>query len=317
MRKLRTLFCGTPDFSVPTLDLLAHHPSIELVGLVTMPDRPAGRGQELKSPEVVTFARTQKIPVFQSENINRESDTLRRWEQDGIDLIIVLAFAQFLGERMLNLPRLGCFNIHTSLLPKYRGAAPIQYALWSGDMETGVSIQRMVKKMDAGDIVHEHGIRILPDENGGLLTTRLKFQAALACADFLQALLEDRLSPRAQDESKATFAPTLSKADGFLSFATQSAEQIINRVRAMDPWPGTYCFVDGKRLKVLQVEKSEHHFAPGKISNYQGEIHVGCSSGALRLALVQLEGKKVTTDKELLNGLRGDLTLTGPTEGPP
>ncbi|MCE3014018.1 MAG: methionyl-tRNA formyltransferase, partial [Proteobacteria bacterium] len=153
MKKLKTLFFGTPDFSVATLELLQHHPLIELLGVVSMPDRPAGRGQELKSPEVINYAKNIKIPFFQTENINKEEALLETWKNEKVDLIIVLAFAQFLGSKVLQLPLLGCFNIHTSLLPKYRGAAPIQYALWNGDTETGVSIQRMVKKMDAGNIV--------------------------------------------------------------------------------------------------------------------------------------------------------------------
>jgi methionyl-tRNA formyltransferase len=317
VRKLRTIFCGTPDFSVPTLDLLAHHPLIEIVGVVSMPDRPAGRGHELKSPEVVAYARGAHLPIVQTENINREDDVLARWEKEGIDLVIVLAFAQFLGKRVLSLPTRGCFNIHTSLLPKYRGAAPIQYALWNGDTRTGVSIQQMVKQMDAGDIVHEQPVDISPHETGGLLTTRLKFQAALACGDFLTNLHADKITPRAQDHTLATFAPTLRKADGHLDFARLDATQITNRVRAMDPWPGTYCFLDGKRLKVLRVEGSPHQLAPGKLLAQQGELHVGCASGALRLPLVQLEGKKPTSDRELLNGLRGEINLTPPPEGPP
>ena len=310
MKRLRAIYCGTPDFSVPTLDLLLHHPNIEIVAVVSMPDRPAGRGQELKSPEVIEFAHQQKIPFVQTENINKEEATLAQWEKDGIDLIIVLAFAQFLGNRLLTLPKLGCFNIHTSLLPKYRGAAPIQHALWNGDTSTGVSIQKMVKKMDAGDLVHEHPVGISPRETGGQLTTRLKFQAALACNDFLANLLNGKLSPKAQDEAGVSFAPTLSKQDGFLNFSQQTVAQILNRMRAMDPWPGTFCFLNGKRLKVLKAEKIDQKLAAGKIINDQNRLVVGCLDGALHLAYIQLEGKKACSDRDLLNGLREDLALT-------
>lgn len=313
MKRLRTVYFGTPDFSVPTLDMLAHHPAIELVGVVSMPDRPAGRGHELKSPEVITYAKENKLPFVQSENINKEHATLQLWEKDGVDLIIVLAFAQFLGSRVLNLPKQGCFNIHTSLLPKYRGAAPIQYALWSGDTATGVSIQKMVKKMDAGDLVHEHPVAISPTETGGQLTTRLKFQAALACNDFLAKLTANQLQFRPQDEAGVSFAPTLNKLDGHLAFATQTRTQILNRIRAMDPWPGTYCFVNGKRLKVLGVEESSRSLTAGTLRHDQGELLVGCVDGTLRLSRVQLEGKKAGSDRELLNGLRDELNLTPPT----
>jgi methionyl-tRNA formyltransferase len=139
MKKFRVAFCGTPEFSVPTLDLLSNHPHIELVKVISMPDRPAGRGMELKSPEVIEFAKTKKSPFFQTENINKEPQMIQELKELELDFIVVLAFAQFLGSEMLTLSRLGCFNIHTSVLPKYRGAAPIQYALLNGDKETGVS----------------------------------------------------------------------------------------------------------------------------------------------------------------------------------
>jgi len=175
----------------------------------------------------------------------------------------------------------------------------------------------MVKQMDAGDIVHEHPVEIAPHETGGLLTTRLKYQAALACGDFLSKLHAGTLQPRPQDHGLATFAPTLQKADGHLDFTRDDATQITNRVRAMDPWPGTYCFLNGKRLKVLRVEASSRGLAPGELLAHQGELHVGCAHGSLRLPLVQLEGKKPTGDHELLNGLRGELLLTPPIEGTP
>ncbi|MFP5458902.1 MAG: methionyl-tRNA formyltransferase [Bacteriovoracia bacterium] len=314
MKKLRTIFFGTPDFAVATLEMLAHHPLIEIVAVVSMPDRPAGRGQDLKSPEVVRFAQSQKIPVIQTENINREDATLANWEASKVDVMVVLAFAQFLGSRVLAIPALGCFNIHTSLLPKYRGAAPIQYALWNGDTSTGVSIQKMVKKMDAGDIVHSHPVSIAPNETGGQLTTRLKFQAALACNDFIEKLSRGSLVASPQDETLVTFAPTLKKEDGFLDFANQTVAQIHNRVRAMDPWPGTYCFLESKRLKVLAIDKTLANVRSGNLENHQNTLVVGCLDGAIRLSLVQLEGKKASSDIELLNGWRGNLTLTPPAK---
>jgi methionyl-tRNA formyltransferase len=167
MKKLRTIFLGTPDFSIPVLEMLTNHHNIELVQVITMPDRPAGRGQEMQSPPVAMFAKEKKIPLLQTENINKEEAFFENFNSTNTDLIIVLAFAQFLGTKILALPKLGCFNIHTSLLPKYRGAAPIQYALWNGDKSTGVSIQKMVKKMDAGDLAHSHPLPILENETGG------------------------------------------------------------------------------------------------------------------------------------------------------
>lgn len=315
MNKLRVVYFGTPDFSVPTLDMLAHHPSVEIVSVVSMPDRPSGRGQELKSPDVINFCKREKIPYFQTDNINKEVEQIQKWEHEKVDLFIVLAFAQFLGSKLLSLPTLGCFNIHTSLLPKYRGAAPIQYALWNGDTSTGVSIQKMVKKMDAGDLVHSHSVEISPSETGGQLTTRLKFQAALACNDFLEKLIKKKVTYVPQNETLVSFAPTLSKLDGHLDFSNQSVVQILNRIRAMDPWPGTYCFISNKRLKVLEVLPSSEKVPAGKVSISKGQLIVGCSDGSLRLSHVQLEGKKASSDHDLLNGFREQLILTSPPQG--
>lgn len=313
MKNFRVAYCGTPDFSVPTLDLLANHPHIDLVMVISMPDRPAGRGMELKSPEVIEYAKSKKIPFFQCENINKEEEFLAKLADLNLDFMVVLAFAQFLGSKVLNSPKMGCFNIHTSLLPKYRGAAPIQYALLHGDKDTGVSIQKMVKKMDAGDIVHSHQVKIAPTENGGQLYTRLKYQAALAMNDLITKILAGDIKPEVQDESKVSFAPTLKKEDGFLDFKNSSMEKIINQIRAFDPWPGTYCFLNKKRLKVFIAEPSYVKLSAGKIKNDMGQLLVGCTDGTLQLSYLQLEGKKACADHELLNGLRGELELT--TEG--
>jgi methionyl-tRNA formyltransferase len=309
MKKFRVAFCGTPDFSVPTLDMLANHPHVELLKVISMPDRPAGRGMELKSPEVIEYAKAKKIPFFQTENINKEPEMMKELKTLDLDFVVVLAFAQFLGSDMLNMGKLGCFNIHTSVLPKYRGAAPIQYALLNGDKETGVSIQKMVKKMDAGDLVHFHTVAIAPTENGGQLYTRLKFQAALSMNDLIVKLLDNKVTYTAQDESKVSFAPTLKKEDGLLKFKDKTVAEIMNLNRALDPWPGTYCFLNGKRLKVLHIEKYHAKLPPGKSQNDMGSLVVGCMDGSVRLSEVQLEGKKACTDRELLNGIKSEIIL--------
>ncbi len=310
MKKLRVAYCGTPDFSVPTLDLLANHPHIDLRYVISMPDRPAGRGMELKSPEVIEYAKNKKIPFFQTENINKEPEFLAKLKAEELDFIVVLAFAQFLGTEMLTLGKLGCFNIHTSVLPKYRGAAPIQYALLNGDKETGVSIQKMVKKMDAGDLVHFHTVAIASTENGGQLYTRLKYQAALAMNDFIVKILDNKITYTPQDESKVSFAPTLKKEDGLLKFSSKTTSEILNLIRALDPWPGTYCFLNGKRLKVLLAEPYHSKIQAGKAKNDMGSLIAGCLDGSLRLSEVQLEGKKACSDRELLNGIKTDIIIT-------
>jgi len=307
---MKVVFFGTPDFSVPALEALYNHPSIELIGVVTMPDRKAGRGQELQSPPVAQFAKDNKISLIQTENINKEDGYLSELQTKGVDFIIVLAFAQFLGSKLLALPKLGCFNIHTSLLPKYRGAAPIQYALLNGDTTTGVSIQRMVKKMDAGDLVHSHEQPIYPYENGGMLYTRLKFQAALSLIEFINELKQNRVTYTTQDESKVSFAPTLTKEDGHLKFKDENSTKILNKIRALDPWPGTFCFLNGKRLKVLSAEVVTPYGkkpSAGELQTSNNHLEVGVLDGVLRLTKVQLEGKNSCSDLELLNGLRNQI----------
>ena len=309
MKKLNIVYFGTPEFSVPTLDMLNNHPCINILYVVSMPDRPAGRGQNLKSPEVIEYAKSNKIPFIQTENINKDELALKKLTDANADIYLVLAFAQFLSKTILDAPKVGCFNIHTSLLPKYRGAAPIQYAILNGDSSTGVSIQKMVKKMDAGDLVLSHPVSINPEETGGQLYTRLKFQAALSANDFLNNVLEDKLSFSAQDETDVSFAPTLKKDDGFLDFQNQDFSEIKNRVRALYPWPGTFCYLGTKRLKVFNIVKSTKSLKPGQVESNSKELFVGCKDQTIRLTQIQLEGKKRGTDVDLLNGLKEEITI--------
>ena len=310
MKKIKSVFFGTPDFSVPCLELLHNHPNIDLQYVISMPDRKAGRGMELKSPAVIEYAKKNKIPFFQTENINQEEAFLEKLKKNDIDLFIVLAFAQFLKQPVLDLPQLGCFNIHTSLLPKYRGAAPIQYALLNGDSTTGVSIQKMVKKMDAGDIVHFQEINIAKNETGGQLYTRLKFTAALALNDFIPKIINNKnIQLQKQNETHVSFAPALKKTDGFLDFEKMSYEDIFNKIRALDPWPGTYCYLNKKRLKVFAIEKSHTKLQAGQVTIQNNMLEVGTTNGAIRLHSLQLEGKKPCSDIELLNGLRDKITI--------
>ncbi len=309
MSKLNLVFFGTPDFAVPSLDILHNHPHVNLEYVISMPDRKSGRGMDISSPEVIEYAKKNKLPYFQTENINKETEFLNELEKKNIDGFIVLAFAQFLGEKLLNLPKLGCFNIHTSLLPKYRGAAPIQYALLNGDKSTGVSIQRMVKKMDAGDVCLSHPVDISSSETGGQLYTRLKYQAALSLDTFVHKLFNSELTFKKQDEALVSIAPTLKREDGFLDFKSSNFEEIDNKVRGLFPWPGTYCFLDSKRLKVFSIAKDPQSIPPGTHSVETGALLIGCLNATIRIKELQLEGKKRSSDIELLNGLKKDFVI--------
>ena len=304
MEKLKIAFFGTPDFAVPTIEMLHNHPQVDLVQVVSMPDRKSGRGQRLQSPPVAIFAKTNKVPLLQTENINKEENALASYQEKDLDVIIVLAFAQFLGKKVLQIPKKGCFNIHTSLLPSYRGAAPIQHALLNGDNITGVSIQKMVKKMDAGDVVLSNEIEISNNENFGQLYTRLKFQAALSTNTFLNNLIDDKLTYNSQDESKVTFAPSLKREDGHIDFSKMNFIEIKNKMKAFDPWPGIFCFLGKKRLKIFSIQQSQDTVPPGQTQVDSNELLVGCLDSTIRLSEVQLEGKKRSSDIDLLNGLK-------------
>lgn len=309
-KKLNIVYMGTPDFSIPALELLLHHPNVNVVEVISMPDRPSGRKQQLHHPPLIEFAKKNKISTFQTENINQEKEHLTQLKKKNIDAIIVLAFAQFLGDEILNLPQFGCFNIHTSLLPKYRGAAPIQFALLNNDKTTGVSIQKMVKKMDAGNIVSKLETSIAPNETGGQLTTRLKFLAALCLNDFLNKLMTNNISEEIQDESHVSFAKTLKREDGYLDFEHLRFEEACNKIRALDPWPGTYCFVNHKRLKVFQLAPADYNLKAGELKSHMGQLLIGLSDKTARIVELQYEGKKRGSDKDLLNGMREELQIT-------
>lgn len=304
MKKLDVIYCGTPDFSVPTLELLHNHPHINLKMVVSMPARPAGRGNTIKTPPVIEYCQQNKIPFLQTENINNEKAFLEEITKNKVDFILVLAFAQFLSKHLLSLPEIGCFNIHTSLLPKYRGASPIQHAILNGDAITGVTIQKMVSKMDAGKIVIQTPLSIGITETGAQLYTRLKFQSAITTNEFIKQVLDEELDYVKQDESQITFAPTLKKEDGLLDFFHKTSKENFNKIKAFNPWPSTYCFINEKRTKIIETDSSPLDLKPGEIKIFENKIHIGCLKGSIMPTLLQLEGKKACLPHEFINGLK-------------
>ena len=304
MQKLKVVFFGTADFSVPTLELLYNHSQISIHSVVTMPSKPSGRGLINTPPPVAEFAISKKISVIQTENINKEDLILDSFKSANIDLFLVIAFSQFLSSRTLSIPSLGCFNIHASILPKYRGAAPIQYALRNGDTETGVCIQKMVKKMDEGDVALLKKTSISPNETGGQLYTRLKYLAALLTNDFFENIFQNTLTFTSQDHKFASYSPSIDKNEGSLNFKNLTATQIYNLVRAFNPRPGTFLNLGNKRLKVYETQIQALKLNPEELSLANNTIIIGCKEGSIRLINVQLEGKRPCSDTELLNGFK-------------
>jgi methionyl-tRNA formyltransferase len=291
---MRVVFMGSAEIACPSLEALLAEPCVDVVGVVTQPDRPKGRRLKLAECAVKASVADLDIPILTPENINTAEalDVLRSWTPD---LVVVIAYGQILRPNVLAIPPLGCINIHTSLLPRYRGAAPIQWAVTNGDAETGATIMFMDEGMDTGDIIAQRSIPIGRDETAGMVHDHLaKVGASLLC-EVVKDLLADKVDSRSQCEAEATYAPKLKKRDGEIDW-TLPAEAIYNRVRGFNPWPCCYCFmphgINGTlRVKMARLESGNG--APGEVLSIKGDGPViACGVGALRLLEVQPEGKR-------------------------
>ncbi|OFZ20209.1 MAG: methionyl-tRNA formyltransferase [Bdellovibrionales bacterium GWB1_55_8] len=303
---LRIVFMGTPEFSVPALRATAA--KYQVAGVFTQPDRPVGRGLDLRASPVKLEAERLGIPVFQPESLVPE-ENFAKLQALQPDVIVVVAFGQILKRNVLDLPRLGCVNIHSSLLPRWRGAAPIQRALLAGDMETGVTTMRIAPKLDAGDILLQAKTPISGTDTAGTLHDRLAILGADLLMQTLDGLESGSLTGQVQDESRVTYAQKLSKEMETLN-PDLTAIELDRQVRALHPWPGTSVRVqlpEGPlRLKIRSaLLHSEISGPKGKIFDKAGMILLGCSEGCLELRNVQWEGKREVDMNGFVNGLRG------------
>ena len=287
---LRVVFMGTPDFAVPSLERLAGS-GHELRAVVTRPDRPAGRGQRLTPPPVKVAAQRLGLPVLQPETL-QDPDFLARLRAADADLFAVVAFL-ILPRAVLEIPKWGSANVHPSLLPKYRGAAPIQWAVIRGEQETGVSIFRLNPRVDAGDILVQRRVSIGPDETYGELYERLKILGAEALVEAMDALAGGDATPVPQGDEGATRAPKLEKEDARIDW-TQDAEQVRNLIRGTNPMPGAFTELRGQILKLHRAEVAEGSGAPGEVTaaDPKSGLVVAAGTGALRLLEVQPSGKR-------------------------
>ena len=291
-KTFRIIFMGTPDFSVPALQGLIDGPD-QVVAVITQPDRPKGRGKKLTPPPVKVLARSASIPVLQPTKIKTTefADELRSYNPD---LIIVAAYGRILPASILDLPPLGCINIHGSLLPRHRGAAPIQWAILAGDKEAGVTIMQMDVGMDTGDILLPASVPIEKDETAGSLFTKLSKLGGTTLLTALDLLRQDKLPPVEQDHSLATKAPPLTKEDGSIDW-DKSAREVHCQIRGMDPWPTAYSFLNGKRFRFFSPEliDSSSNEKPGcVISADRNGLIIATGNGALLVREIQPEGKK-------------------------
>ena len=303
---MKLVFCGTPQFAVPALEaLIAAGHEIPLV--VTQPDRPVGRAQELQAPPVKQTAVAASIAVTQPDKIRKNVEFRAQLEAIAPDAIVVVAYGRIIPPWMLVLPRLGCINLHASLLPKYRGAAPIQWAVAMGETVTGNTTMLLEEGLDIGPILLQQTLPITPEQTATDLFGLLAVQGAPLVVETLAGLDAGSIVPQAQDHAKATLAPILEREDGRMDFAARSAAELVNRWRGFQPWPGAFTLFDGKKLIVHRMsvaDESTEIANPGVVIVKDKRMLVGCAQNTwLELLEVQLEGKKRIAAAEFLRGL--------------
>jgi methionyl-tRNA formyltransferase len=299
---LHLVFCGTPRFAVPTLQKLVEAGfSVPLV--VTQPDRPKGRGMEVAFSPVKQCALDFKLPITQPEKIKHNEEFRAQLSALKPDAIIVVGYGRIIPQWMLDLPPLGNINLHASLLPKYRGAAPIQWAIASGESVTGNTTMRIDAGLDSGDILLQQEIAIAPDDTAETLAPKLSAPGAELLVETLRGLQAGTIAPRPQDHSKATLAPILKKEDGRIDFH-RSAGEICHRLRGFTPWPGAFTTFRGKNLHVWSAKAVERKLVPGELEVEAGSLFAGCATGALELLEVQVEGKKRMPGQDFVHGYR-------------
>ena len=302
MTGLRIVFMGTPEFACPTLRTLIERGE-QVVAVVTQPDRPKGRGQQTLPPPVKVLAELHGIPVLQPVKV-RHPDAIEEIRALKPDLIVVIAFGQILPKALLDIPGSGCINVHASLLPRYRGAAPLNWCIINGETETGVTTMLMDVGLDTGDMLLKRVTPIDPDEDTSSLHDRLSGIGAELLAETIDLAARGLLEPIKQDDALTCYAPMLKKEDGLIDWG-KDAPGIKNLVRGMTPWPGAFSYLDDKLLKVFRVQCTSGTGAPGEVlAAGRDGIEVACGEGSVIIHELQLEGKKRLPAAEFLAGCK-------------
>ncbi len=294
----KVVFMGTPDFAVPVLErLIAAH---EVIGVITQPDRPAGRSRQVQMSPIKQVALAAGIPVFQPEKIRRPEaiETLKQWSPD---VYIVAAFGQILPQTVLDIPPHGSVNVHASLLPRWRGAAPIQAVIRAGDAETGITIMKMDAGLDTGPMLSQRAIPLAPDETGASLHDKLALLGGDLLIDTLPGYLSGAIQPQPQDETLATLAPRIGKEEGRIDW-TQPAVQIERLVRAFTPWPGTFTSWNNQTLKILSGRVISGNAGQGKVVQTNGVLAIGTGEGLYAPDRLQLQGRNAVSSAEFVRG---------------
>ncbi len=292
---------GTPEFAVPSLEALAER--YDVAEVVTQPDRPAGRGRKLTPPPVKQAAAALELPVYQPRRI-RDPGAWERLAAREPDAIAVVGYGQMIPKRIRDLPPHGCVNVHSSLLPKYRGAAPVNWAIANGETLTGVTTMRIAREMDAGDILLARKTPIGPDETAPAVNARLALMGSELLRETLDCLSAGTICPVPQDHAAATKAPLLKREHGLIDWSA-SARSIYNRLRGFEPWPGIFTFLRGKRLRIRSARPTEQGgIRPGHLRPDASGLCVGCGSGRLVLEEIHLEGRRAVSAAEFARGFR-------------
>jgi methionyl-tRNA formyltransferase len=294
----KLVFMGTPTFALPILQALIDHHTV--LAVVTQPDRPAGRKRQIQQSPVKHLALENNILVFQPDNLRQDSaiEELQQWQPD---CYVVAAFGQILPQTVLDIPPHGSINIHASLLPRWRGAAPIQAAIRAGDSETGITLMLMDAGLDTGPMLSQRSIAISPQETGQSLHDRLAVLGAELLVETLPAYLSGKIKPQPQDDDQATYAPTIKKEEGHINWE-RDAQSIERLARAFTPWPGTYTLWKGIQLKIHGGMCEKGHAPPGQVVEKDGRIAIGTGDGLYYPTLLQLPGKKTLDIMDFLRG---------------
>ncbi len=303
IQSLNLVFCGTPNFAVPTLDKLVDA-GFRIHLVVTRPDRPKGRGLELVSSPVKQRGLQLDLPIAQPESIKNNDAFRAQLAALKPDAIVVVGYGRIITQWMRDLPPLGNINLHASLLPKYRGAAPIQWAIARGETATGVTTMKIDAGLDTGDILQQQEIPIASNETAETLAPKLASAGAELMVETLRGLQAGSIHPRPQDQTLATLAPILKKEDGLIDFS-RPATEILNRMRGFQPWPGAYTKFRGKNLQVWKASALDRKLKSSELKVEDDRVFVGCGQGsAIELLELQLEGKKRTSASDFIRGYR-------------
>ena len=304
MEKIKIIFIGTAEIGAPLLEALSSDSRFSVNLVATQIDKPAGRKMELKESPIKIKAVDLGLEVFQPENINTK-ESIERIKKLKPDIIVLMAYGQILKKELLDIPEYGCINVHASILPKHRGASPVQQALLHEDKETGISIMKMAEKMDAGPVYFISKFPITDEDNAVTLLGKLSDLTAKRTPEVLSEIVEDGLKPINQDHVKATYCQKIHKSDGRIDWK-ESADTISAKVRAFAGWPGTHTFWNGKRIKILSATPLPYfgNEQPGTVSDYSGDIIISCGKDALILNEIQMEGKKPQPIGEFVKGYK-------------